>query len=130
MRIAARVLAGIVALLFLIFGIRFMFTAEASLVSTGLTAATDLGLATWRAFAGAGFLTFGILLVMHSVIHQETGALRFTILFLLLSIIGRVIGLIAEGSSPEALRNLVPVALLFIGSVASLVMFLRSEPAS
>lgn len=127
MRTAARVLAAIIALLFLLFGFRYMFAPDAVMATAGIEAINNLGMATIRAFIGGGFLTFGILLVMHTVINQETGSLRFAILFLLLSIVGRVVSLVADGSSPEALRNFVPVSLMVIVSVASLVMFLRSE---
>ncbi len=127
MRITARVLAGIIALLFLGFGLRFMVAPDGAMVSSGLEAANVLGLATVRAFIGGGFLTFGILLVMHTVINQETGALRFSILFFILSIIGRVISLVADGADPLAIRNIVPVSLMLIVSIASLILFQRSQ---
>ncbi len=127
MRNIARVLAGLIALLFLVFGFRFMFLPQVALASTGLEAVNNLGLATMRAFVGGGFLSFGILLVMHTVVNQQTGALRFSILFLLLSIIGRIISLIADGTDHGAVRNLFPVALMFIVSVASLVIFQKTE---
>ncbi len=130
MRIAARVLAGIIALLFLAFGFRFMFFPEAAMIPAGLEATSLLGLATIRAFIGAGMLTFGILLVMHTVINQETGSLRFAILFLLLSLIGRIVSLVADGSDPTTLRNLVPVSAMLVVSVVSLVLFLRSEKSA
>ncbi len=126
----ARILAAVIALLFIAFGVLFMFSPEGRLAASDLEATSELGLATMRALVGASFLTFGILLVMHTVIGQETGSLRFAILFLLLSVVGRVVGLIADGSSDEALRNLVPVSLMLVISVASLALFLRSEPAN
>ena len=127
MRIGARGLAGVVALLFLAFGIGYMFLPAGLMENGGLVAANTLGMANVRALIGGGFLTFGILLVMHTVINQETGALRFTILFLLLSIIGRIVSLFADGSGPLVIRNMVPAALLLIASIASLVMFQKSE---
>ena len=130
MRTIARVLAGVIALLFLLFGFRYMFLSHAVMATAGIEAVTPLGVATIRAFIGGGMLTFGILLVMHTVVNQQTGSLRFSILFLVLSIVGRVVSLVADGSDPVALRNFVPVTLMVIVSVASLVLFLRSEPAS
>ena len=127
MRNIARVLAGVIALLFLVFGFRYMFFPAALMATSGLEAVSVVGIATVRAFIGGGFLTFGILLVMHTVINQETGALRFAILFFILSIVGRIVSLIADGSNPLALRNLVPVSLMLIVSIASLVLFQRSE---
>lgn len=123
----ARLLAAVIAALFLIFGALFMFSPEGRLAASDLEATTELGVTTLRALIGASFLAFGILLVMHTVIGKETGALRFAILFLLLSIIGRIIGLAADGSSDAAIRNLFPVGAMLAVSVASLVLFLRAD---
>ena len=125
MRNIARALAGVIALLFLIFGFRYMFLPEAVMATAGIEAVNNLGMATVRAFIGGGFLTFGILLVMHTVINQQTGALRFAILFLLLSIVGRIISLIVDGADPLAIRNLIPVSIMLVVSIASLVLFLE-----
>lgn len=122
----ARILAAVIALLFLTFGVLFMFSPEGRLAASDLEATSDVGVTTMRALIGASFLAFGILLIMHTVIGRETGALRFAILFLLLSVIGRIIGLVADDSSDEALRNLVPVGLMLGISVTSLGLFLRS----
>ena len=127
MRNAARGLATIIAFLFLAFGIRYMFDPAPLMEAAGLAASSPLGMATVRAFIGGGFLAFGILLVMHTVVHQQTGALRFSILFLLLSIVGRVVSLNADGGGPEVMRNFVPVSIMLLVSIASLVMFLRTE---
>ena len=127
MRNIARGLAGLIALLFLIFGVRYMFAPAGVLESAGLAATSEVGLATVRALIGGSFLAFGILIVMHVVLHQNHGVLRMAILFLLLSIVGRIISLFADGSSAEALRNLVPVSLMMVVSFISLVLFLRSE---
>lgn len=127
MRNVARLLAAVIAALFIGFGILFMFFPEGRLDGVGLEASSNLGLATMRAFVGGGFLTFGILLVVHTVIGQQTGALRFTILFLLLSIVGRVTSLIDDGTGNDAVRNLIPVGLMVLVSVASLAVFSRTD---
>ena len=127
MRNIARGLAGIIALLFLVFGALYMFAPEGVMARAGIETVSNLGTATIRAFIGGSFLAFGILLVMHTVVNQETGALRFAILFLLLSIVGRVVSLFADGSSTLAIRNLVPVSLMVIVSIVSLVLFLRTN---
>lgn len=126
MRNVARGLAAIIALAFLIFGVRYMF-APAGLIEGSLQAVSELGMANIRALIGGSFLAFGILLVMHTVVNQETGALRFAILFLLLSIIGRIISLVVDGSTALAIRNIVPATILLIGSIASLMLFQRSD---
>ena len=130
MRTLARALAAAIAALFLVIGVLFMFSPEGRMTASDLQAVSELGTATIRAFIGAGLLTFGILLVMHTVVGQQTGALRFSILFLVLSLIGRIISLVADGSSDAAVRNLVPVGLMLLVSVASLALFQRSEPVS
>ena len=129
MKTTARVLAGVIALLYLLFGIRYMFLPNGVMATAGIEAVNNLGMATVRGLIGGGFLAFGILLVMHTVVNQQTGALRFAILHLLLTIVGRIMSLIADGADPLALRNLVPVSIMLIVSIASLVMFLRSENA-
>lgn len=123
----ARALAAVIALLFLGFGLLFMFSPEGRLAASDLETTSELGLTTMRALVGASFLAFGILLTAHTVIGKQTGALRFAILFLLLSVIGRIIGLVADGSSTEAVRNLVPVGLMLVISITSLGLFLRFD---
>lgn len=129
MKNVAKSLAGIVALLFFGFGASYMLAPAGALEAAGLEAASTQGLATGRALIGGSFVTFGILIVMHVVVHDNHGVMRMVILFLLLSIIGRIISLVVDGSSAEAIRNLLPVSLMFLVSIGSLVLFLRSERA-
>jgi len=129
MRNVARAISGLIALLFLFFGLRYMFAPTSVLEAAGLVATNELGFATVRGLIGGGFLTFGILIVMHVVLHENHGVLRMAILFLLLSLVGRVVSLFADGASPEALRNLIPVSAMLVVSILSLVLFLRSEPS-
>lgn len=130
MHTLARALAMAIAALFLVFGTLYMLWPEGRMAAADLTANSDLGVATVRALIGASFLSFGVLLVMHTVVGQETGALRFAILFLLLSVIGRVVGLLADGASDDAVRNVVPVGLMLVLSVISLAMFQRTTADS
>ncbi len=127
MRNVAKGLAGLVALLFIVFGIRYMFFPVGLMESGGLEAVSSLGLANVRGLIGGSFLTFGILIVMHVIVNENHGVLRMVIMFLLLSIVGRIVSLVADGSDGGAVRNIIPVTLLLIGSIASLVMFMRSE---
>ena len=129
MRPAARVLAGVIALLYLAFGVRFLFFPESALQTAGLDAGGLLGLANTRALLGGSFAAFGVLLIMHTVVHQQTGALRFAILHLLLTLVGRVVGLGVDGVDPLVLRNLIPVSVMIAVSVISLRLFLKTEPA-
>lgn len=126
-RNVARTLAGAIAVLFIGFGLAYMFSPEGRLDALDLEATSNLGLATIRAFVGGSFLTFGIVLIIHTVIGQETGALRFAILFLLLSIVGRVVSLIADGTDNNAIRNLIPVGLMLAASFGSLALFSKGR---
>lgn len=128
MKNVARGLASLIALLYFVFGFLYMFIPDGVMATAGLEAVNVLGMATARALIGGSFLAFGILLVMHTVINQETGALRFVILHLLMTIIGRVVSIFIDGSDPSTLRNFVPVSLMLVVSIISLVLFLRGKP--
>lgn len=132
MKNAARGLAGLIALLFLVFGVLYYFAPAGVMETAGLGAVLEpvsiTGLSTIRALIGASFLTFGILIVMHSVVSGEDGAMRFAVLFLLISVIGRILSIFQDGSvGSETIRNLVPVSLMLIVSIASVVLFSRSS---
>ena len=128
-KLIAKILAGIIALMFLVFGARYMFAPAGILDTAGFDPAgvSVLGLSTLRATVGASWLTFGILIVMHSVRAGEDGAMRFAVLFLLLSVIARIISMVADGVVDGTVRNLVPVSLMLIVSIASVILFSRSE---
>ena len=127
MRNVAKALSGLIALLFLFFGVRYMFAPAGMMESAGLVATSELGLATVRALIGGGLITFGILIVMHVVLHENHGVLRMAILFLLLSLVGRIVGIFVDGLSPDVIRNLVPVLGMLVVSIIALALFLRSE---
>lgn len=64
---------------------------------------------------------------MHTVIRDDPEALGFAILFLLISVIGRVVSLVANGARTDAIRNVVPVGLVLAVSVVALVLFQRGR---
>ena len=130
MKNVAKGLAGLIALLFLVFGFRYMFAPAGLIDSAGLVIASNVGWATVRGLIGGGFLTFGILIIMHVVVGQNHGVMRMAIMFLLLTIVGRVVSLIADGGGPDVVRNFVPASLMLIVSIISLVLFLKSEDAT
>ncbi len=129
MRNVAKGLAGIIALLFLFFGVRYMFAPAGLLESAGLEVVGNTGWATLRGLIGGSFLTFGILIIMHVIVHENHGVMRMVILFLLMTIVGRVVSLAADGGGSDVFRNFVPVTLMLLVSGASLLLFLRSEEA-
>jgi hypothetical protein len=130
MRNIARALVALLAAISIFFGISFMFNADAALMNAGLEAMGPGGLANARAIIGGAYLTFGVLLIMHTVIHQNMGALRFWIMFLVFSLVGRIVGLISDGSDALSSRSFVPVIVLLVVSGISLMLMMRSEPVS
>ncbi len=127
MRKVARVLAGAVALTYLVFGARFVFTPDALLSTAGFEQVSLVGMANVRALLGGSFLAFGILLMIHTAIKQETGALRFTILHLLVMLVARMVSLGVDGSAPGVLRNLAPASIMFVVCVVALKLFQKSD---
>ena len=121
----AQVLAGIIAVLFLLFGARYYFAPAGILPSAGfdLDGVNVGGLSTARAMVGAALLTFGILIVVHSVVNGADGAMRFAVMFLGLSLIGRIISMVVDGQNEGTVRNLIPVSLMLIVSIGSVVLF-------
>ena len=94
----ARVLCGLVALMFIGNGLLYMFAPARLLASTMLEATGDgvFGMSNIRANIGAPMVTFGILFAMGGALAEKI-PLRVTIIFLVLAIIGRIAGLIAMG---------------------------------
>jgi len=56
-----------------------MLLPDVLMAKTGIEVVSNLGMAPVRGLIGGSFPTFGILLVMHMVVNQQTGALRFSI---------------------------------------------------
>ena len=128
MKNVARGLVALIAILYIFIGLRFIFTPDGAMVTAGLEA-VGVGVANVRAYMGGPFLAFGILLMMHTVINQETGALRFVILAMLISIIARILDLIVGGMDPSDIRGLLFTIVLFGTSVFSLVTMLKDQKA-
>ena len=123
-------MVALLATVAIFFGLSFMFNPAGSLANAGLEAMGPGGLATARAIIGGAYLTFGVLLIMHTVIHKNMGALRFFIMFLVFSLVGRIVGAVADGTDALATRSFVPVIILILVSGVSLMLMMRSEPAA
>ena len=102
MKTIARILVGLVSLLFLYNGFLYMFAPELQLSSTMIEPTGDgiFGTSNVRANIGAPMLTFGILFLI-SAIRMDVIPLRVNIIFLGLAIVARIAGIISLGVDPE-----------------------------
>ena len=98
MKIAARVLLGLLTLMFLYNGLAYMFTPEVQLASTQIQPAGDgiFGMSNVRANIGAPMVTFGILFAL-AAWRARKEPLFPILIFLVLAIIARIAGLISLG---------------------------------
>ena len=112
MKTAARVLLGLAALMLLYNGLAYMFVPEIQLGTTMIQPTGDgiFGMANIRANIGAPAVTFGILLAI-SAIRMEKAPVRVVIMFLVLSIIARIVGLIVGGIDADFLSIRIMVVL-------------------
>ena len=116
----ARVLCGLVALLFIYNGVLYMFAPAGQLASTMIEPTGDgiFGMANIRANMGAPMVTFGILFAMGGALAEKI-PLRVTMIFLVLAIIARIVGLISAGVDGENSSIRVMVALVVFLAVAA-----------
>ena len=128
---AARILAGIVALLCLLIGARYMFAPAGVLESAGFDPAgvSIAGLSTLRAVVGGTFLMFAIVIAVHSVRDGEQMTMRFIVLFWLLYTVGRIISMVVDGVGDGTIRSAVPGVIALLLSIGSVVMFSKSDSA-
>ena len=129
-KMIARVLAGLIALVCLLIGARYMFTPVGVLEGAGFPADVGvMGLSTLRAVVGGAFLMFAIVIGVHSVRDGEDMAMRFIVLFWLLYSVGRIIGMVSDGVVEGPIRSAVPGFVLLLVSIASVVLFAKSKTA-
>ena len=116
----ARVLCGLVALLFIGNGLLYMFNPAGQLASTMIEATGDgiFGMANIRANMGAPMVTFGILFAMGAALAEKI-PLRVTMIFLVLAIIARITGLISMGVDGDNASIRVLVGLVVFLAVAA-----------
>lgn len=128
---AARILAGIVALLCLLIGARYMFAPAGVLEGAGFDPAgvSIAGLSTLRAVVGGTFLMFAIVIGVHSVRDGEQMPMRFIVLFWLLYTAGRIISMVVDGVGDGTIRSAVPGVIALLLSIGSVVMFSKSNLA-
>ena len=117
MKIAARILLGLVSLLFFYNGFLYMFTPEAQLGSTMIEPTGDgiFGMSNVRANIGAPMVTFGILYAV-AAIRMITGPLQVVLIFLVLAIISRIAGIASLGVDADnfSLRIMVVLTVFLL----------------
>ena len=119
MKIAARILCGLVALMFLYNGLLYMFAPHMQLDATMIQPIGDgiFGMSNIRANIGAPMVTFGILYAISAILMEVT-TLRVTALFLVLAIVARIAGIISAGVDPENFSIRILVVLSVFLAVA------------
>ena len=95
----ARGLAGLVALACLAIGLLYMFNPAGVLEGAGFDPAgvSVLGLSTLRAVVGGAFITFAIVVGLHTVRKGDDEMIRLMVLFWLMYTVGRVVGIVSDG---------------------------------
>ncbi|MEM7132226.1 MAG: DUF4345 family protein [Chloroflexota bacterium] len=127
----ARILAGLVALACLAIGILYMFNPGRVLEGAGFdpVGVSVLGFSTLRAVVGGAFLTFAIIVGIHTVRDGDDEMIRMMVLFWLIYTVGRVVSMVADGVVENTIRSAVPGVVLLILSIGSVALFSRSKSA-
>ena len=121
MKTAVRILPTLLALLFVLMGLRFMFAPEAMAEQFKLAAVSASGLSSLRGVLGGFFLGLGLLLSVR-LLGKSLEIFVAIALVEGLVVVGRVVSLIIDGSSPEvwpaiAIESVAAVALVSAGRV-------------
>ena len=127
----ARILAGLVVLACLAIGLRYMFAPAGILEGAGFDpeGVSILGLSTLRAVVGGTFLTFAIIVGVHTVRDGNDEMIRMMVLFWLLYTVGRVVGMVNDGIVENTIRSAIPGVVLLVVSITSVVLFSRGKAA-
>ncbi len=119
MKTLAKVLPGILAVVFLLVGLLFMFNPEATLARLELTPEGIAGWAAIRSFIGGTFVGMALLLI-HGVVKSEAKPVRMVAILLGAAVIGRLFGLIFDGVNSTVIGpvviEIVLVAMLLFSS--------------
>jgi len=126
MKIAARILVGLVALFFLVYGLRFYFTPQSMAAEFAVTPIDLPGLSTMRGDLGGMFIAVGVF----AALGLRSGHARrlYTAATIVGAVaFGRAIGFVLDGTAPT---TFVPFAieLVFIAILAFGARVLRESP--
>jgi hypothetical protein len=119
MVIVIRVVLGLIAAFFVVFGVRFMLTPDAMAAAFFVTPAGVAGLSTVRADLGGAFFGIGACIVL-GLFPRATRWLHAAALILGTIAVGRLVGIVADGSPRSAITALIVevvfVILLVVGA--------------
>ncbi len=115
MKTLARILTGVVALFFLGFGLAFLINPDAVIGQVSISAVGIAGMSTIRANMAGAFATAGIFLAIAAIMARKNALLAPGV-FLAVVVIGRILGLVIDGSDPQAIQPLV-LEILFLAIV-------------
>ncbi len=125
MKLISQILAGLVALVLLFLGVRYMFTPDALSSFTSLTPDNEFGKSNIRAM-GAPLLMLGILTGI-GAIKAAHEFLRPVALYFLMLIIARIVTIVADGSDATVIRALVVAVVFFVVSEGAMQVMKRLE---
>jgi hypothetical protein len=119
MVLVIRVVLGLIAAFFIVFGLRFMLTPDAMAAEFFITPAGIAGLSTVRADLGGAFLGVGACVVL-GLFPRATRWLHAAALIIAVIAIGRLVGFVADGATRSAITALIVevvfVVMLVIGA--------------
>lgn len=124
MELAAKIAGGVVAVILLILGARYMFTPSAVQGFIALTPESAFGTSNIRAM-GAPLLMLGIVTAIGTVKASHEFLTPAPVYFLLL-ILSRIVTLVMDGSDPSVIRALILAVVFFVVSEFAVQVVKRS----
>ena len=119
MTLLARMLIGLIALIFLVFGLRFYFTPDAMAVEMFIAPAGAAGLSTIRGDLGGAFFATGVFALL-GMRPNATHWLYAAAGIIGAIALGRLFGFVFDGTAPNAvigfIVEVVFVSVLLIGA--------------
>jgi len=112
MTLLARILIGLIALFFLVYGLRFFFTPDAMAVVMFIAPTGAAGLSTIRGDLGGAFFATGVFALL-GMRHQATHWLYAAAGIIGAIAFGRLFGFVFDGTVPNAVIGFV-VEVVFV----------------
>ncbi|HEY6599707.1 MAG TPA: DUF4345 family protein [Pseudomonadales bacterium] len=127
MMLIARILAGLVGLFFVVWGLRFYFAPEALAAEFAITPLGVAGLSTIRGDLGGAFVAIGGLIAFG--LQSNAPRWLYTAALILGAVaLGRAIGFVADGTVPSTVVPFV-VELVFIAVLLAAARLIGRQPA-
>lgn len=118
MRVVVRIVLGLIAAFFIVFGVRFMLTPDAMAAAFFISPAGAAGLSTIRGDLGGAFIGMGACIVLGLTL--ATRWLHAAALILGAIVVGRLVGMVADGVPQSAVMacavEVVFIVLLEVGA--------------